>query len=127
MARITWGAQTLIDQVAALGHDASYTTGEPDGLDVIREITFTDKDTADWLAPIMQVQLDGRIAEMWHDENLRFVFQAGVIADGREPYSIGEVDAVLNAPAEVQEPVEPTEPAEPKKATPRRRAPKKAT
>lgn len=129
MSRITWGAQTLIDQVNALGYDATVERGEPDGLDVIRTITFTDARTASWLYPLLTVELDSRIASALHDtvaDTLAVTFVSYATADSRDPFPLPEVDAVLNAPAEVQEPQEPSEPAESPVKVPAKKAAKRA-
>lgn len=95
MARLTYAAQTLIDQVQALYPNVEITYGEPDGLDVIREITI-DRKVGKEIWPALSADLDRRI------ENGKLARQGGLvltfshlslIADQRGPFDLSSVDA----------------------------------
>jgi len=136
MSRIPYAAQQLIDQVAALKPGAEVTqSGDPDGLDVVREITFDGK-TGDWLYPLLTAagngMVDERFAVLLHDsKGLQITFQAGTVADNADPFLLSEVEAVLNEPQENVNPealaeiTQPSAEPPPIKRTPAKKAPAK--
>lgn len=103
MGRITWGAETLIDQVRALRKNVEVEYGDPDGLEVARSVRF-DKDTSKWLEPLLSVQLDPRIEslDLTASGYLHVNFQPTPVADGREPFPLADVDRVLNEPVQAE-------------------------
>lgn len=126
MARITWGAETLIEQARALRDEVEVDYGEPDGLDVIRTVRF-DKDTSRWLGPVLAVQLDPRIKLLDMAAGyLSVTFQEGVIADERDPFPLAAVDRVLNEVTGPPAPdVDPYDVVVTKKAPAKKAAPRK--
>lgn len=90
-------AQQLADQVTELREGASYTVDpEVDGLGFHRTVIF-DKDTAEWLAPILDVLKDERIHSYNSDEgDLAVNFVGDTRADFAQEYDLAGVDAVLN-------------------------------
>lgn len=60
MPRLPHGAVTFTEQVQALRKSAKFERGEPDGLGVVRSLTF-DKATSKWLEPILDHLDDDRI------------------------------------------------------------------
>lgn len=101
MTRLTWAGKTLIQQVGDVRPDATTETGEPDGLGVIREITF-DRATGKWLKPF--VDTDPRItsAVLGRTGGLVLTFQPGPIADQRDPFPIPAIvdDALIEVASE---------------------------
>lgn len=88
--RLTYAAEQLISQVRESRPDAEVTEGEPDGFGVVREITF-DKATSKWLWPLLEPNVDGRIAEAHYEarKGLRLVFQSrSQVADDRTPFEL---------------------------------------
>lgn len=86
MSRLTYAAQQLVSQLP----DAEVTLGEPDGLDVVREITV-DRSTGKWLAPLLVELQDRRIvsSEMGNRGGLKIVFHSeSRVADDRSPFPL---------------------------------------
>lgn len=99
MPRQTYAAEQFTEQVQALRKSAKIeVAGEPDGLDVYRQIKVTDKPTAKWLAPIVDALDDDRIVAADNKGDvLTITFHAeSVVADQRTPFEIAEVAEVLN-------------------------------
>lgn len=95
--RIPHAATQLIEQVTAERKSAKYEReGEPDGLEVIRTISF-DKGTSTWLKPILEAVEDERIQEMHLlKDRLHVTFTAGPEADSREEFPLADADEVLS-------------------------------
>jgi hypothetical protein len=121
MSRIPWAAETLVEEVEDIRPEAVVeNTGEPDGFDVIREITF-DPETSRWLEPLLATGDDPRIASaVTSKDSLVVTFISDPMADDRTPFYLEAVSAVLSRPVENAElpdeaPEEVSEPETPKK------------
>ena len=96
--RLPWAAYTLASQVKNKYPRSKWERVDgPDGLGVHRAIVF-DRTSSKWLAPLLAVINDPRIAthELGEDGRLTVTFSSGVNADTREPFPLAEVDQVLN-------------------------------
>lgn len=99
MSRTPYAAQTFIAQVKALRKSAKVETGDTDGFDVDRSITF-DKATSKWLHPAMDYIDDDRIIgyAVTKDQLTILFSHRSTEADNRDPFLIE--DAVTVAEAE---------------------------
>jgi hypothetical protein len=90
--RLPHAGKTLIRQVGEFRPDAESNTGEPDGLGVIREITF-DRETGKLIQPL--IKDDPRIASavLGRKGGLVVTFVSGIAADDR---SACDIPAVLD-------------------------------
>jgi len=95
-ARLVPAAVQLISQVEDL-RKTKVATGEPDGLDRIRTVTF-DAATSRWLVPILSAIGDERISEVHYEGKGRatVTFVSDYRADFKTPFPLAEVAAVLN-------------------------------
>lgn len=100
--RLPHAAKTLIAEAAQLRPEAETTTGEPDGLGVIREVTF-DRTTGKLIQPL--IKDDPRIvsAVLGRKGGLVVTFVAGIAADDRTSFGLPSMldDATEQAIAEV--------------------------
>lgn len=90
MARLTYGAKTLISQVEHhKPRSKASEVGDPDGLGVVRTIKF-DKATSKWLAPLLDEIEDPRIETMHVTEagHLHVTFVSTPKADSRLPFPL---------------------------------------
>jgi hypothetical protein len=97
VSRETYAAKQLTQQVRERFPDADATAGEPDGIGVRREVTY-DKETSDWLAPLLDaiVPLDQRIDDyVVNNDELTVTFTTSNAADDRTPFPLDDVEAVL--------------------------------
>lgn len=97
MARIVPAAVQLITQLEDSGRKFKTTQGDPDGLGVVRAITF-DATTSRWLTPILDAIGDQRIRSITHNGRHRatVTFVPDYRADFKTPFPLNEVDAILN-------------------------------
>jgi hypothetical protein len=99
-ARLPRAAEVLRDQVVNLKPRTKIEqTGDPDGFNVYRSISIS-KATAPWLAPILEIIDDPRIASLETDDGGRLVvtFAPTVIADRTDPFPLEKVATVLQGP-----------------------------
>lgn len=91
MPRLPYGAATFIEQVNELRKSAKHERGEPDGLGVIRSITF-DKATSKWLGDALDYIDDERIVDVTtaKDQTTVHFSTESAVADQRERYPLAE-------------------------------------
>lgn len=97
MPRLTYAAQTLIEQVRAEKPKAKVeNASEPDGLGVVRTIKF-DKRTSAWLAPLLEVIDDERISgiQVTDAGYLHVTFIARPQADQRARFPLAAAAQVI--------------------------------
>lgn len=89
-------ARQFSDEVKALRPDASIEPhGEPDGIKVIRSLSF-DPETSEWLHDVLEAVTDKRIAQWVSDEDgIVVTFVADHHADNGTPFDLNLADAVL--------------------------------
>lgn len=95
--RLPRAAKTLSDQVSSLKARTKVERyGEPDGFNVVRSIIF-NKATSTWLAPILDIIEDRRIAALRvrNDGRLIVTFAPGAVADQTDPFPLEKVARIL--------------------------------
>ena len=97
MNRIVPAGYQLMSEVEELKPKVKVKYGDPDGLGVIREMTF-DATTSKWLVPILKVLGDPRIRSVEVDGRHRATvrFQAKSVADWKNPFLLARIDEALN-------------------------------
>lgn len=95
--RLPRAAKTLSDQVSSLKARTKVERyGEPDGFNVVRSIIF-NKATSTWLAPVLDIIEDRRIAALRvrADGRLIVTFVSSPAADSTEPFPLEKVNRIL--------------------------------
>ncbi len=97
MPRIVPAAYQLMSEVEEQKPKFKVTYGEPDGLGVIRSVTF-DATTSKWLVPILDVLRDTRIKSVKVNGRNRATvrFVPTHWADHKEPFLLARIDEALN-------------------------------
>lgn len=97
--RTAYALEQLASEIDALGFDGvEVTYGEPDGLDVIRQATFTK--LPEWVSEAVNLEPDPRIAgSTYSKRSTTFEVQTtSPLADDRAPFNLAEAGAILSAP-----------------------------
>jgi hypothetical protein len=95
--RLVPAAAQLIAEIGDTGRRYKVSSGDPDGLGFIREVTF-DPRTSKWLIPILDACDDERIMYSEYNNKGRatIVFVRDTRADFKHPFGIAAVDKVLS-------------------------------
>lgn len=90
MSRNPYAMNVFVEQVKALRKSAKFTYGEPDGLDVNRQLTL-DKPTSKWLGNALDHIEDNRLIGWAEDKGeVKIFFSHRNIADLKDPFPIAE-------------------------------------
>lgn len=108
--RNPYAAKVLHAQVGELRPDAEIERyGEPDGLGVYRTFRY-DKDTAEWLAPLLRELSDPRITDVNVTDAgyLHVTFASNRLGDIKTPFALEDAEVVMGS-ADAEVPEEQTE------------------
>lgn len=96
MPRLPYAAETLLAQAKSKNKSAKMSpSGDPDGLDVFRTVTF-DKASSKYLAPLIEHLGDPRIVDHSVSKDvLSVTFSPRPLADSRDDFPLGDAEAVV--------------------------------
>ena len=96
-ARIVPAGYQLMAEVEEKKPKYKVTYGEPDGFNVIRDLTF-DATTSKWLVPILKILNDTRVKSVKVNGKNRATvkFVPTHWADHKDPFLLDRIDKILN-------------------------------